>query len=749
MGVGGGVLGRALASHYASAGSSLDVDFAAFISRYGPFDDDQLAELIEHDGRLRIARQQVTTLDRYVQAVPDLQQRRDPLDAAIDVTLRWMAGGPDVDEASVSALVEKYPNLEEEIRDAATLNNAMLSTAGVREHMTEQTRRNLPQEFGPSMDDGNARYELQELLGRGAFGDVYKAVDRKLSEDGYPALVAVKVLTERDDPERPETGHRLLGRSRLVEEATKARRVNHPNVVRVLDRGISDDGHAYIVYELIDGGDLHRWIEQHHAGLPPRKAAEIVMRIARGVQAAHRAGLVHCDLKPGNIILTGEGEPKVADFGIAIRFEQSCKMKHIELDGDHPIGNMAFISPEQYRMDEGALNVPSDVYAIGGILFMMLTGHMPNGSSLAEIARTHSREDGRSEPPLLRPLRQEIDRDLEAICRRAMAVKPEDRYSSAGELADDLEAWLALEALPWTRPSAMHVLNLWRKRKPAAALTLSLLVVSIVVGLLAAQFFASRAASANLAAAQAEADRELARVEAELAQFRERELTERADSARALLLTLRERTAEQARQGRAVSQLLPMVWNLEYLFEPQLFAHSGAIEDLHQMRVAALEGLVARAKEDGRHNDLDVLLWKNTLVFWYIAAGEIDRAGPILSQLDQHWRQILHPDDRWVGNFEAMQACAEVKSFQIAVLDEEFSLTDAERDELAHAAEVLRTQDLLLQESDAGSPLHVLVLECQVAVYAQQLLNEPGLYDDALQRLQSHVGRTEFPRTRR
>lgn len=739
------LLGQRLASRYAMAGPRQDVDFAAFVQECQPIEADQLAELVEKDGRMRLDRNQPVELDRYLNAIPNLLDNAEALDAAIDVTLRWMSGSARPDQQSIAELIRQYPQLRDTILDAATLNNHLLSTAGVNDCVARTTERELPQDFGPPIEDGVPRYELTELLGTGAFGEVFKAVDRKLSEAGHPAMVAVKLLSQRKDGSG-DLGQRLLGQPQLVEEATKARRVNHPNVVRVLDRGISNEQQAYIVYELIDGGNLHEWLVRRNELIPIREAASMVAQIARGVQAAHSAGLVHCDLKPGNIILTGDGQPKVADFGIAIRFGQPRSLGNGSDDEQHPIGNLAFISPEQYRMDDGALTVPSDVYALGGILFSMLTGKMPNGSTLQEIARTHDREHGRMHAPSPRAKRKEIDRDLDAICRRAMAVKREDRYSSAGSLADDLDAWLKHEPLQWTDPSALHVINLWRKRRPATAVSLALLLFSIVVGSLAAHYYAGRAADAELARTQAEADREIARVEAELAMVREQEVSERNISARSAMLEVRRRITEQASQGRAVSQMLPLLWNLEFLFEPELFAAADTAEHLHESRLTVVQEMVNKAVAEGRDTDLETLLWKNTLAFWYVAAGDVSRAKPMLERLDVHWRERLHPEDRWLALLDALRACAIVKSAG-AIASEHGG--DADMARIEAAAGLIRDAEMILRADDAASPLHILMIECLAVAYRPDMLDDPEIHLQAEGMLERLGDRRNFPRSRR
>jgi serine/threonine protein kinase len=207
------------------------------------------------------------------------------------------------------------------------------------------------------------------LLGSGGSGDVYLAADRQLSEQGHEALVAIKVLAGDRGP---------WARQRLIDEATKARRVTHANVVRVLDRGVSDDDEDFVVYEHVAGGDLGEWLDRRPQRLSARDAASLMSRIARGVHAAHAAGLVHCDLKPGNVLMTAEGEPRVADFGIAVRADDEAAQ--YSGDREQPIGNIAFIAPEQFRMQDGCFSIAADVYALGGMLYYLVTRATPQRS---------------------------------------------------------------------------------------------------------------------------------------------------------------------------------------------------------------------------------------------------------------------------------------------------------------------------------------------------------------------------------
>ena len=452
-------------------------------------DDDLLADAIEADGRALLEEGAHVSLERYIRAVPDLERRPVPLDAALDIALRSAArarGAPRPEPADADRVATAYPRLRAAILDALSLDGGLLTTHQVRAPDRPEPLAGLPRDFGPLLIDGRERYTLNRLIGIGASGTVYAAIDRHLSEPDRPAEVAIKVLASR-------RADRWLAR-RLTEEATKARRVDHSSVVRVLDRGGELTDAPFIVYELVKGGDLQTWFEAHAKRVPVRQAVEIVAQIARGVQAAHAAGLVHSDLKPANVLMDEAGCAKVADFGIAARLHRSL-MQEAEA-GDEPgpmgpVGNMAFISPEQFRAEPGCFSAPSDVYALGGILYYLVTGAFPNGDSPADVARNHgdAAKGAAMRPPSLLRLRPDADRSLDSICARALAPLPVARYASASELADDLEAWLHSRPIPWQRPSAGRVVRLWMKRRPAVAALCALAMLLLAGGVISTVYY--------------------------------------------------------------------------------------------------------------------------------------------------------------------------------------------------------------------------------------------------------------------
>lgn len=293
-------------------------------------------------------------------------------------------------------------------------------------------------DFGPS-----GRFRLEEVVGAGASSIVYRATDRQLASEGFEPQVAIKLIRAQADASR---------------EAKALRRVEHPNVVRVLECGIARDDLSYVASDYIAGGDL----SDLSMPVPPKDAAGLVSKLARAMQAVHSAGLVHCDLKPSNVLMSKAGEPMLTDFGLA----------HWSSDrSGAPRGNLAFMSPEQYYSLDTALTPPSDIYAIGGLLSYLLTGRNPHGSNAEEIKAFH---ESRAVPVL-----DGVPSDLEHIVRRAMDRERERRYHSAGELADDLDRWTSGEPIPWVRYSRFKSVWMWTRRHPIRALAYAALIAAL------------------------------------------------------------------------------------------------------------------------------------------------------------------------------------------------------------------------------------------------------------------------------
>ena len=257
----------------------------------------------------------------------------------------------------------------------------------------------------------NDRYQLQETLGTGGMAVVYKARDLMLERS-----VAVKVLRE-DFSKDPAF------RERFRQEARAAANLSHPNIVTVHDFGL-DQGHLFIVMEYMPGTDLKSLIKQKER-FTVSEALELMIQACGGIGYAHRAGLVHCDVKPHNMLVTPEGRLKVTDFGIARALSTISPDEH----SDVVWGSPHYFSPEQAA---GRPPSPaSDVYSLGVILYEMVTGRLPFvASDATELARMH-RED---KPVAPRYYNSSIPSALEEIILKVLSKEPSSRYRTADQL---------------------------------------------------------------------------------------------------------------------------------------------------------------------------------------------------------------------------------------------------------------------------------------------------------------------------
>ncbi len=668
-----------------------DVAFSqiARVLRVDLSDDGKAAELIEIDGRVRIAIGRFVDLGRYLETVPGLRGREVPLDAAIDVTLRSLSGSTKPTREAVDTLLANYPDLAAPIQEAASLAEAICSTSTLRNSLTEPPRA-LPSDFGPALSSGLTRFELRRLLGAGSWGQVYLAHDRLLSDANHEALVAVKL---------PVFGvMSTAARQRFIEEAAKARRVVHPNVVRVLDRGVGSAGEDYIVYELVEGGSLSERVDAKGGRLEAREAATLVAQMARGIHAAHLAGLVHCDLKPSNILLTQTGQPKVADFGIAVR-QDLFEATDLAAAGDRA-GNIAFTSPEQFRMEDGALAIPADIYALGGILYFLLTGELPNGDTAEEIALAHDRTAGRAEPPSVRATRPELDADLERVCRRAMAVNAADRHASAASLADDLEAWLAREPIPWTRPSAFRKTRLWCSRKPGVA-------AAIAVGTVAALAGAVFGTYQAINAARAWHETEIGRAKIEGAR---------------LLATNELNKLTWLRSSGFDNQMPILLMGWDSVGGSAYMVSSEDRKRLWRERQTIAKRRVDQRAAGGQADSLDALMWQSGLGLWLLCDGKPNKALAVLDDNLARWRGRLKDNDPWIGQLELLISAGRAE----AVMATGSPLSDEQKAELERHAAELEREKTTFGVLDEKSVIRRTVLRTMIRLYGPDQLNRPA-----------------------
>ena len=295
-------------------------------------------------------------------------------------------------------------------------------------------------------------HEVQQVLGHGGMGVVYKAWHLRLNRP-----VAVKMLLAGPYARREEL-------ERFLREAEAVAGLRHPNIVQVYDVG-DLDGRPYFTMEFVEGGNL----AQKLAGtpLPTEQTATLLATLADAVQVAHQSGIVHRDLKPANILLTADGTPKITDFGLARRLEDRGGLT---LTGS-PVGTPSYMAPEQAQGKNDTIGPGTDVYALGAILYECLTGRPPfKAESAAETHRQVIYQDPAS-PRLLNP---KVPRDLETICLKCLHKEPERRYASAAALADDLRRFgegRPIQARPvgWAERSWR-----WGRRKPTAAALLAM-----------------------------------------------------------------------------------------------------------------------------------------------------------------------------------------------------------------------------------------------------------------------------------
>jgi len=288
-------------------------------------------------------------------------------------------------------------------------------------------------------------YEILDEIGRGGMGVIYRARQRHSRR-----IVAVKrILSYQAE------SHETLMRFRREAEAVAS--LDHPNVLPIYEVSESEDGLPFFSMKFATAGSLHDAAPTLRN--EPRKCVQLMAKVARAVDYAHSRGILHRDLKPGNILLDDQGEPLVSDFGLA---------KWLDANKDltkslTTFGTPGYIAPEQAEAVASDLTPAADVYSLGAILFDLLTGRPP---FLGDNALSVIRQASETPAPKLRSLSRSHDRDLETICARCLERDPKARYRSAGDLATDLERWLAGRPIVARPVSAAVRVWRWSRRNP-------------------------------------------------------------------------------------------------------------------------------------------------------------------------------------------------------------------------------------------------------------------------------------------
>ncbi len=423
-----------------------------------------------------------------------------------------------------------------------------------------------PPELGtPKMVLGE--YELLDEIARGGMGLVYRARRQSTNQ-----LVALKLIHSG-----PYCS--LRTEARFMTEIEAAATLSHPNIVPIIDVRAHEEQPFYTM-TLVEGGTLQDTLGERLDWAGLRKSVLRMVKIARAVHFAHEHGIIHRDLKPSNVLLDPSGEPHVSDFGLAKRLEDQTDLT---LSWE-VLGTPAYMAPEQAAGPASNQTILVDVYSLGAVLFEVVTGNAPfRGHTALEVLKKIETEDVQP-PSRLQPL---VDRDLETIVLKCLEKAPEDRYSSALALAEDLERWLAREPVLARPLSGIERSVRWCRRRPYLVASIGVLILSL--GIIGAQAWRNH-------------------LQSEREQAKTREVQERlAHTLEGVRLEQADALVASARPGAALAHIAA---NLR-----DGIARPGTVE------------------------------WLRTSME---ATSMSRRMGPLLKHEDQVWCAAFHPNGRWL-----------------------------------------------------------------------------------------------------
>ena len=316
-----------------------------------------------------------------------------------------------------------------------------------------------------------AGYEILDELGRGGMGVVYKARHVKLNR-----VVALKMILAGS-----HAGEEDLRRFRTEAEAIAG--LHHAHIVQIYDVG-EQDGLPYCTLEFVGGGTLEAQLDG--TPWPAPRAAQLLETLARAMYAAHQRGIVHRDLKPANVLLTAEGTPKITDFGLAKRLDQDAGQTRTGTI----MGTPSYMAPEQAGGQNHAIGPATDVYALGAVLYELLTGRPPFNAptpldTVLQVVQCEPVPPARLNP--------KVPGDLDTICMKCLQKDPGKRYASAHDLADDCRRFLAREPIRARPVGQVEKLGRWCRRNPVVAGLTSVVAVLLVTGIVVSSFFALEA----------------------------------------------------------------------------------------------------------------------------------------------------------------------------------------------------------------------------------------------------------------
>jgi tetratricopeptide (TPR) repeat protein len=425
------------------AGESVRVE--DYLQRYPELRRDGRAvfELVAAEWRLRLRREPGLSVAEYLRRFPahreELLGHRPDEEPRLDASGRSPCGShPTARPAAPATFKASGPQPSEDLpATLPAIRPGAVHGAG------------LPEVAG---------YEILEVLGRGGMGIVYRA--RQLRPN---RLVALKMILEGR-----HSGPAIVDRFRREAEALA--QLQHPNIVQVYEVG-EQGGRPFFSLELVEGGSLDRRL----AGTPQPggPSAELVETLARAVDFAHRRGVVHRDLKPANVLLTADGTPKIADFGLAKQLHATGE----QTGSDAILGTPSYMAPEQTGSGMGEVGPASDVYSLGAILYELLTGRPPfKGATPLETVM-----QARADEPVPPSRLSGCPRDLETVCVKCLEKDPHKRYASARDLAEDLRRFRKDEPIRARPVGPVERVAKWTRRRPAVAALWAVSVAAVLV----------------------------------------------------------------------------------------------------------------------------------------------------------------------------------------------------------------------------------------------------------------------------
>ena len=367
----------------------------------------------------------------------------------------------DAPPATAETPTAKTPTAE--VDPMSTMVPEKTDRCGTRKQPKRPARSDRTREAIPRIGG----YEILDTLGRGGMGIVYKARQASLKR-----VVALKMILAGADASFEDL-------FRFQAEAEAVAKLQHPNIVQVYEVG-QHDGRPYFSLEFVEGGPLNSKLKR--TPQTPDYAARLTATLARAIHAAHKKGIIHRDLKPANILVTLDGTPKITDFGLAKEIDNDSQKTR---NGDI-VGTPSYMAPEQAAGDIRRLGPATDQYALGAILYELLTGRPPfqGATPLDTVAQVLSGD-------LLPPSRllPKVPRDLEVICLKCLAKEPERRYADCEALAADLDRWKAGEPILARPPQTTERTWKWMRRRPAQAALVGVSGVALATVVLAALMY--------------------------------------------------------------------------------------------------------------------------------------------------------------------------------------------------------------------------------------------------------------------